>query len=268
MKKNTNTNTNTNVTPATKNTPVTVSTFADALRALYARNSGAGLTGKERTEALHGGDTALAYRVAVYAARKACAAYVLAMATDGKTATGARNTFYNALRAVYAFSGARVNAADGVQLPALFGVRMDVVRRVKTAADVVTADGASVDTYEKRRTCVVPSDAIWFKALETAAGARLAGVDIAGRAAGVYADIAAAPATAAKSAPRPTEGKAPVHAVEARPATKGAPRKKQSRAVEAAPTGEKVMEARRDEFAAQDATIAASNAARPADVVK
>lgn len=199
------TTTNTN-TPATKNTPATVPTFADALRALYARNTGAGLTGKERAEALHGGDTALAYRVAVYAARKACAAYVLATANDAATADtvkATRGAFYDAMRTVYAFSGARVNAADGVQLPGLFAVRMDVVKRVKTAADVVTADGASVDTYEKRRVCVVPSDSVWFKAVETAAGARLSGVDIHGRAANVYADIADAPAAAARRAPRP-----------------------------------------------------------------
>ena len=206
MKKNTTNTTNTTNTPATKNTPRLVPTFADALRALYARNTGAGLTGKERTEALHGGDVALAYRTAAYIARRACAAYVLSMAYDNAAADDvkrARGAFYDALRNVYAFSGARVNAADGVQLPGLFAVRMDVVKRVKTAADVVTADGASVDTYEKRRTCVAPSDSVWFKAIETAAGARLSGVDIAGRAASVYADIATAPAAALRRAPRP-----------------------------------------------------------------
>lgn len=218
MKKNTtnttttttaNTNTNTpatNTTPATKNSANVKPFFAVAVSNLYARNTSRGLDAKERRESLGGGDTFLAYRVACYKARKACAAYVLAMADDTATAANVnttRSAFYDALRVVYSFSGARVNAVDGVKLPGLFAVRMDTVKRVKVRADVVTADGASVDTYEKRRVCVEPSDAVWFAALENMAGSRLAGVDIHAAAALAYANIADAPATAAKRAPRP-----------------------------------------------------------------
>lgn len=212
MKKNTTNTTNTtpatntSATPAKKNSANVKPFFAVAVSNLYARNTTRGLDAKERRESLGGGDTFMSYRVACYKARKACAAYVLAMADDAATAanvSATRGAFYDALRVVYSFSGARVNAVDGVKLPALFAVRMDAVKRVKVRADVVTTDGASVDTYEKRRVCVGPSDTIWFAALENMAGSRLAGVDVHAAAALAYANIADAPATAAKSAPRP-----------------------------------------------------------------
>ena len=204
--KHTTTTTPATTTPATKLSDAFVPGFAVAVCNLYMRNTARGLTGKERTEALGGADHCLTYRAACYKARKACAAYAVAMASDDvapDAVKAARDAFYCALRDAYAFSGARVNAVDGVKLPALFAVRMDTVKRVKVRADVLTADGASVDTYEKRRVAVAPSDAVWMAALENMAGSRLNGVDVAAMAARAYADLTDAPQTAAKKAPRP-----------------------------------------------------------------
>lgn len=277
MKKSTTTTT-TNNTTSTKQDKF-CATFADAVRVWYARNTAAGMPARERAEALHGGDNALAYRVAAYAARRACAAFVLASATDApqdakerRAAADAvrrtRDAFYAALRDVYAFSGVRVDALDAVKLPALFAVRMDAPRRVHVGADVVTAEGAAVETYERRRVVSVPTDAVWLAALDAQAGRKLAGVDVVERARDVYADIKERPTTAAKDAPRAKEGKAPVHAVEPKAPVETSPRPVQSPAVENAKTGEEVMSARREEMDAEDAARIARNESAPGREVK
>lgn len=185
---------------------ITRESFAAALSLWYAEGRAAAMADKVRKAAL--GEAAPAYSIAMARAKLAAAdfsaARILAAEEGGEEAAAAaisaERAYYDALRALYAFSGVRVSSTDGEKLLALFVVRLDKAARVKLAAPSVNGE-----EYVRIRRAEAVKDCAFRAEAEALQAARLAEIDFVARAAEQAEEAAAAEKLVAEKAKKAAE---------------------------------------------------------------